>query len=79
MRNAFFALALVATLLALLMTCPDADAKFQDRMAGSVAANDNGGDFYFGGGGAVDFNGGDAPFPNGGNIFWGGGLIYHWG
>ena len=79
MRNAFFALGIVAALFALLMTCPGADAKFQDRMAGPVAANGDGGDFYFGGGGAVDFDGGGAPFPNGGDIFWGGGLIYHWG
>ena len=81
MRTAFFALALVATLFVLLMTCPDADAKLQDQTVGVVAANDNGGDIYwgegspdiFGGGGpVVIFDGGGSPLPSGGNIYWGG-------
>ena len=73
MRNAFFALALVATLFVLLMTCPDADAKLQDQSVGVVAANDNGGDIYWGEGGPVIiFDGGGSPLPSGGNIYWGG-------
>lgn len=57
MRNAFFALALVAALFALLMTSPGADAKLRDQTVGVVAANGDGG---------------DAPLPSGGNIYWGG-------
>ena len=75
MRTAFFALTLVATLFALLITCPDADAKLQDQTVGVVAANDNGGDIYWGEGGPVIFDGSGNPLPNGGDIFGGGGPV----